>query len=187
MQDSDIKLNKSKTYLLYYFSETIGIKFFDLLKNTYLYYEGEKKICFLYKYSGNKKFSDFERSLEKNENYVKTIDVSSDKVLYIMNIPEGLDSVIDLFLRGKYSELPEKEELIFFLKSNFGLKDESKIIRIINKDHILKQEIEERIGASIGDLDLSEIPEFDKENFTKKLYEAKSEHDDIKEIDNLQN
>lgn len=185
MQDSDIILNKSKTYLLYYFSETIGVKFFNLLKNTYLYYEGEKKICFLYKYSGSKKFSEFERSLEKNENYVKTIDVSSDKVLYIMNVPEGLDCVIDLFLRGKYSELPEKEELIYFLRSKFGLNDESTIIRIINKDPILKREIEIKIGESIGDLDLSSIPEFDKENFTKKLYEKQSEHDDIKKIDNL--
>lgn len=172
MQDSEIVLNKSKTYLLYYFSETIGVKFFNLLKNTYLYYEGEKKICFLYKYSGSKKFSEFERSLEKNENYVKTIDVSSDKVLYIMNVPEGLDHVIDLFLRGKYSELPEREELIFFLKSNFGLSDESKIIRVVNKDPILKDQIEKTIGQSIGDLDLASVPEFDKENFTKKLYET---------------
>lgn len=102
-----------------------------------------------------------------------------------MNIPEGIDGVIQTFLEGKYSELPEKEELIFFLKSNFGLTDESKIIRIINKDHILKLQIEERIGQSIGDLDLSDIPEFDKENFTKKLYEKESEHDDIRQADSL--
>jgi len=187
LQDSDIILNKSKTYLLYYFSETIGVKFFNLLLNTYLYHEGEKKICFLYKYAGSKKFSEFERSLEKNEHYVKTIDVSSDKVLFILKIPEDLEDVIDLFLKGKYSELPEKEELIFFLKSNFGLKDESKIIKIIKKDPILKRQIEEQLGQSIGDLDLSSVPEFDKENFTKELYETKSEHDDIKEIDNIQN
>lgn len=186
MQDSEIILNKSKTYLLYYFSEIIGISFFKQLMNTYLFFEGERYACFLYKYSGTKKFATYERSVEKHPCYVKTIDVSSDKVLFVMKCPDELEDVIDTFLKGKYSELPEKENLINFLKSNFGATDESTIIKVINKDAGLRRELEEKIGQSIGDLDLSSVPDFDKENFTKRLYEKEIEHNNNEEPDCLQ-
>lgn len=186
MKDSEIILNKSKTYLLYYFAETLKISNFNLLKNTYLYYEGELKVCFLYLYSGKKNFTDYERSLEQSEHYCKTVDVSKDKVLFVMNVPEELEDVIKTFLEGRYSKLPDTPGLINFLKLNYGAGEESKIIRIIRKDVKLKQEIEEELNVKIGDLDLSSPPEFFKENFTKKLYEKTSEYDDIKKDDNIQ-
>lgn len=165
----------------------LKISHFNLLKNTYLYYEGELKVCFLYKYSGKKNFTDYERSLEQSEHYHKTVDVSKDKVLFVMNVPEELEDVIKTFLEGKYSKLPEKAGLIDFLKTNFGADDQSKIIRIIRKDIRLKQEMEEELNIKIGDLDLSSLPEFSKENFTKKLYEKEPEYDDLKETGDIQN
>ena len=185
MKDSEIVLNKSKTYLLYYFAATLKISNFQLLKNTYLYFEGELKICFLYSYSGKKSFTDYERSLEQNEHYYKTVDVSKDKVLFVMNVPEELEDIIATFLEGRYSKLPDTTGLINFLKLNYGAGEDSKIIRIIRKDAKLKQEIEEELNVKIGDLDLSSPPEFYKENFTKKLYEKTAEYDDLEEDDNL--
>jgi hypothetical protein len=186
LEDADIVLNKSKTYLLYYFAATLKITNFHLLKNTYLYYEGELKICFLYNYSGKKSFTDYERSLEQSEHYCKTVDVSKDKVLFVMDVPEELEDAIQTFLEGRYSKLPDTDGLINFLKLNYGAGEESKIIRIIRKDEKLKQEIEEELNVKIGDLDLSSPPEFSKENFTKKLYEKTTEYDDIGEDDNIQ-
>lgn len=186
MQDSDIILNKSKTYLLYYFAETLKISNFHLLKNTYLYFEGELKICFLYLYSGKKSFTDYERSLEQNEHYCKTVDVSRDKVLFVMNVPEELEDIIQTFLEGRYSRLPDIAGLISFLKVNYGAGEDSKIIRIIRKDEALKLEIEEQLNVVIGDLDLSSPPEFFKENFTKELYEKTTKHDDIEEAGDIQ-
>ena len=156
------------------------------MKNTYLYYEGELKVCFLYKYSGKKDFTDYERSLEQNEHYCFTVDVSKDKVLFVMNVPEDLQDVISTFLEGKYSKLPEKAGLINFLKKNFGADEQTKIIRIIRKDIRLKEEMEQELNIKIGDLDLSSLPEFSRENFTKKLYEKEPEHDDLKKPGNIQ-
>lgn len=179
MLDTEIILNKSKTYLLYYFAETLNISYFNLLRNTYLFYEGERKICFLYNYSGKIGFSEYERSLELNEHYFKTVDVSKDKVLYVMNVPEGLDEVIEFFIEGQYSKMPDKAGLISFLKREFGANEDSKIIKILRKDDGLKKQIEEELGAKLGNQELSSSPEFDNENFTKKLYEKEPESDDI--------
>jgi predicted phage-related endonuclease len=163
----------------------LDIAFFSSLKNTYLFYEGDRKVCFLYKYLGNKKFGEYEKMLENSPYYHKTIDVSNDKVLYVMDIPEELEDIIETFLEGKYSKLPNPEELICFLKFHYGADENSRIVRIIRKDHKLKKEIEELIGQSIGDLDLASIPDCNKENFTKDLYEKKPEHDDIWEDNNI--
>lgn len=187
MLDSDIVLNKSKTYLLYYFVKALGIDQLGLLKNTYLYYEGDYKVCFLYKFSGRKEFGDYERKLEQSGYYYKTVDVSKDKVLYVMNIPKELDELILIFEQGRYSELPERDELISFLKLKYGANENSRIIRILRKDITLKKEIETLIGESLGDLDLSSSPYFDNENFTTKIYEKEPEHDDLWKTDNLQN
>lgn len=186
MLDSDIVLNKSKSYLLYYFVKSMGIKQLHLLKNTYLYYEGTNRVCFLYKFSGKREFGDYERELEKSEHYHKTIDVSTDKVLYVMNVPQEMNETISLFEEGKYSQLPEKEELISFLKLKYGATEGSRIIKVIRKDIELRKEIEEQIGQKIGDLDLSSSPDFDSENFTTKIYEKEPEHDDLWKIDNIQ-
>jgi hypothetical protein len=155
--------------LLYYFAETLKISHFSLLKNTYLFYEGERKICFLYRYSGKKEFNEYERSLELNKHYQKTIDVSKDKVLYVMNVPDGLEDVIESFLEGKYSKLPDQAGLISFLKSEYGASENTKIVKIIRKDPGLKNE-----GGSKQSRPHAGVR---KENFKSM---KKNKHDDIR-------
>ena len=168
MLKEEVIINKSKTYLLYYFKEIFGLEFIENIINTYLFYEKEECICILYKFDGKRAFCDFESKLEKNQYYVKTVDVSVDMSLYVFEYPDELTAAISLFFKGKYSELPEIESCIDFLKRTFGLTEESKITRILRKDKLLKKEIEEHLGVFLGDLDLSSIPCIDKENFTLK-------------------
>lgn len=161
-----VRPNKSKTYLLPYINEYIAIRFLDRLENTYISFNDEYKICLRYLYSGKKEFTEYEKELESNIYYEKTIDINKKEVLYIFNIPEELFSTLDLFVSGKYSYLPNKELLISFLVKNFGLTLNSKIIKIINRDEQLKQEIEEELNIKIPDgQDISSIPELDQENY----------------------
>ena len=161
-----MKLNKSKTYLLAYFSKYIPIKFIKQINNTYLFFNNDYNFCLRYEYSGKKEFTEYEKELESNEYYKLTIDINKKEVLYVFNIPDDLYSTVDLFISGKYSSLPDKEFLINFLIKNFDLKIEDKIIKIINRDLELKIKIEEELNIKIPEgVDLSSVPDLDDENF----------------------
>jgi hypothetical protein len=164
-----LKLNKSKTYILYYIGKYIPIKFLDKLNNTYIFFNNEYKICLRYTYSGKLEFTKYEKELESNEYYESTIDITKSEVLYTFNVPLELLDVLDLFISGKYSYLPEQEELVDFLICNFGLTEESKIIRIIRRDNELREALEEELNTKIPkDLDLSSLPDLDNENFIQE-------------------
>lgn len=166
MEVHELKPNKSKTYLLPYIDAYIPIKFFAQLKNTYVSFNNSYSFCLRYEYSAKKQFVDYERELEKNKYYKKTIDISKKEVLYVFDIPEDLFDVVDLYMSGKYSYLPQKEVVIGFLMKNFGLTIENKIIKILNRDEKLKEEIEDQLNVKIPDgMDLSSKPDVEDENF----------------------
>lgn len=131
-----------------------------------MFFNNEYRICLRYTFSGKKEFTEYESELEKNEYYDRTVDISKTEVLYVFHIPDELYEIIDLFLSGKYSYLPEKDTLIEYLEDNFGLNEDSKIIQIINRDERLKEQIEEEIGVKIPEgLDLSSVPDVNNENY----------------------
>jgi len=159
-------LNKSKTYILPYISEYIPIKFINKLLNTYTFYNNEYAFCLRYEFSGKKEFTQYEKELESNKYYRETIDVNKREVLYIFDIPEDLFNIVDLYLDGKYSYLPNKDIVIGFLMKHFGLTLDNKIIKILNRDESLKQEIEDQLNVKIPDgIDLSSCPNKDNENY----------------------
>ena len=161
-----MKLNKSKTYLLPYIDKYIKIKFINKLKNTYVFLNDEYRICLRYEYSGKKEFTDYEKELENNEYYDRTIDINKQEVLYAFNVPIELLEVIDLFLSGKISYMPEKEVMISFLVKNFDLKQDSELIKIINRDESYKRKLELELSVNIPNgLDLTSIPDVENENF----------------------
>ena len=161
-----MKLNKSKTYLLPYIDKYIKIKFINKLKNTYVFLNDEYKICLRYEYSGKKEFTDYEKELENNEYYDRTIDINKQEVLYAFNVPIELLEAIDLFLSGKISYMPEKEVMISFLVKNFDLKQDSELIKIINRDESYKRKLELELNVNIPNgLDLTSIPDVENENF----------------------
>lgn len=162
-----MKLNKSKTYLTYYFSKYIPIKFHKQLLNTYIAFNQEYYIWgMLYKFSGKKEFTDFEQKLLDNPYFKKSIDVSKETVLYLFNIPEELDDIIHLFISGKYSKLPNIDSLIIYLNKHFYLPLDHDIIKILKKDKEYKNKLEEELDIIIPDgLDLTDVPDLDSENF----------------------
>ena len=161
-----MKLNKSKTYLLPYIDKYIKIKFINKLKNTYVFLNDEYKICLRYEYSGKKEFTDYEKELENNEYYDRTIDINKQEVLYAFNVPIELLEAIDLFLSGKISYMPEKEVMISFLVKNFDLKQDNELIKIINRDESYKRELELELNVNIPNgLDLTSVPDVENENF----------------------
>lgn len=162
--------NKSKTYLLPYINDYIPIKYARFLENTYLFYEEEYKICLLYKFNGTKNFLKYEDLLMSNEYFYKTIDIYPDRVLYIFEVPDDLFSIIDLFLDGKYSKLPEKNKIKRFLIENFNLNKNHKIFHILDRSQILREQMEERLKVSIPvGLDLSDPPDKNTEEFKDKI------------------
>lgn len=163
---SDVKVTKSKTYFLPYINEYIPIKFLSRLATTYISYDNSYAFCLRYEYSGKKEFTEYERELENNKYYKFTIDINKKEVLYVFEIPEELFDTLDLFVSGKYSYLPNKEFLINYLRTNFGLPSDHKIIKIINRDDTLRYEIEEQLNVRIPiQNDLSSPPDLSDENY----------------------
>lgn len=160
------QVNKSKTYILPFINEYIPLKFFKDIINTYLFYEDSYKFCIKYKFSGKKEFTDFERELERNPLYYKTIDINKNEVVYIFHIPIELMDIIDLFLEGKYSYIPRKEVINEFFINKFNLPLNNKISKILNRDEDLRQELEEQLNVTIPEgLDLSSPPIIEDEIF----------------------
>lgn len=159
-------LNKSKTYFLPYFNQFVKIKFLERLENTYISYENEYAFCLRYTYSGKLDFTKYEGELQNNKYYRETIDISKTEVLYVFDIPDELFETLDLYVSGKYSYLPNKDIVIDFLIRNFGIDKENKIIKILNRDKQLKEELEYALNVKISDsIDLSSPPILDNENF----------------------
>lgn len=159
-------LNKSKTYLLPYFNEFVKIKFLDRLSNTYISFNNEYRFCLRYNFTAKPDFMKYEGELEKSEYYKETIDLNKNEVLYVFEFPDELFDTLDLYVSGKYSYLPNKNIVIDFLIKNFGLNQESKIIKILNRDKQLKEELEYALNVKISDsIDLSSPPILDNENF----------------------
>ena len=104
-----LSVNKSKTYLLPYIDQFIKIKFINRLNNTYVFLNDEYRICLRYEYSGKKEFTDYEKELEENQYYEKTIDINKKEVLYVFHFPVEMLDEVDLFLSGKisYSRTPD--------------------------------------------------------------------------------
>lgn len=161
-----MSVNKSKTYLLPYIDQFIKIKFVNKLVNTYVFLNDEYRICLRYEYSGKKEFTDYEKELEENQYYEKTIDINKKEVMYVFHFPVEILDEVDLFLSGKISYMPRKDIMISFLVKHFGLTREDNILKIINRDESFKKELENKLNTKIPEgLDLTSIPDIENENF----------------------
>lgn len=158
--------NKSKTYIIPYINDFIPIKFTSLLVNSYLFYKKEYKICLLYKFSGKKGFTDYESELMANEYFIEAVDVDKDHVLYVFEVPDELYEIIDMFLEGKYSYLPNKNIVKDFLIDHFKLTKNHRIFHILDRSPELKEELEKELAVKIPDgVDLSSPPDILTEEF----------------------
>lgn len=175
--DPVITLNKSKTYILPYVGEHVSLKFFDRLINTYLFYEGDYGFGILYRFSGKKDFLDYEMFLSKHDLFKTMVDVGNDMVLYVFEYPDELYDTVNLFLKGKYSSLPNKNIIKNFLTRRYGVAPNHKIMHILDRTNIYRTHLEKNLKVKIPlDLDLSDKPDKTSEEFKIIDYGQKTEH-----------
>lgn len=186
---SNIRYNKSKTYLLPLLSEIVGFdkNFFSNLINTYVSDNLDKyKNCIyvLHDFSfKNPEFTAYEHKLIRNELFVDLIDIDN-KVLYIFKFPEEYLHEYEKFKQGKYSEFGvDAKELILDFFSHVYTNNPNavpfliKTKQILFKDKNLKEKIEKELKVVIdSDAELSDAPDLDNEMFNIKEYMIKKLH-----------
>lgn len=161
--------NMSKTYLLPYMHDYLDIKFLDKLEQTYIFYEHEYKFCMQYEFSGKKEFIDYETAIMRNEYFVEALDISKTQVLYVFDFPEELLPVVELFIEGRYSYLPNKEKVKQFLQEKFRLEAGHRIFHILDRSIMLREAMENALGVEIDErMDLADPPDIRTEEFNKQ-------------------
>lgn len=164
--------NMSKTYLLPYIHDYVPLKFLKQLENTYIFYNKEYKFCMQYEFSGKKEFTDYETALMTNDYFIEAIDISKTQVLYVFDFPEELFEIVELFIEGKYSYLPEKNKIKKFLMDKFHLGLSHRIFHILDRTEELRALMEDTLGVEIDDrLDLADPPDIRTEEFNRDNYE----------------
>ena len=182
----DIRINKSKTYLLPLISELVDLdlRFFKYLKNTYIFdSDNEYENCiFIYHEFNfkNPEFTAYEHKLIKNEYFVDLVDVD-DKVIYIFKFPEEYLHEYNCYINGKYSEfgVDAKELILTFWTRVYENNPNAipfliKVKQILFKDEKLKKIIENDLKVSLSnDAELGECMNKKDETINLKIEEKK--------------
>lgn len=160
---SNIRYNKSKTYLLPLISEFVNIKkeYFYNLENTYI--SDDKSIykdCIylLHNFSfKNPKLTLYEHMLTDNQFFVDLIDdPKNNKVIYVFKFPEEYMFEYNKFKEGKYSEFNKdaKEIILNFYGHIYSNNERAvsfllKTKQILFKNKILKEKYERELNVVI--------------------------------------
>lgn len=177
----DIKRNKSFTYILPLFDVFVEVKYFELLQNTYLWFDDNKEdvFCLLYKFDGSldgpafsrKGFTMYEQRLRENEYYIDDVDYGQ-YVLFIFNLPEDIIEEKHKFIEGKYSKLTDesKSTILKFFRYKYGNLVAKTIENVLVKAEALRIELSEKIVHHIPeDAELSSIIDPEDELFKNQL------------------
>ena len=97
-----IERNKSITYFLPIFDKFVSIKYFNLLENTYFWYDdiSTESFCLLYKFDGRIRgeykhregFVVYEQELRNSKYYLGECDYN-EYVLYMFELPKELQHI----------------------------------------------------------------------------------------------
>jgi hypothetical protein len=128
-------------------------------------------IAVLFKYSGKKEFTEFEKSIEMHPNYLITEDIDKYQVLYIFSVPDLIKDVYDKFVLGKYSTIPEHWKIHIL---NFhGYDNTGNTYKILYKSKKLRKKLEKHLDVSLKGMEVHSIPDFRIEKFNKNDYVIK--------------
>lgn len=135
--------------------------------NTYLFfdktqYEYFTPLYLLFKPEAfNIDFYKFMLQLEKNQNYIETLDYPNGQVVFVFRIPKRYDRDYRLFLSGKYSRFSKEFKNNFPLKvykvdhkgtlikgTNGWQQEDSIFYHIFNKTEYLKDIYRENLGSN---------------------------------------
>ena len=127
-------------------------------------------ISLLLKYNGNARFIDIESQIMSWPEYVDSYElIQGQFIMYVLDIPEEFIEDYYLILKGKYSEIsPEAKQLLMI-----GRAVRSPMPYILNKSDYLKDHWEEKLGTSIGDLDVWSIFNIEEEIFDLETFPIK--------------
>lgn len=155
----NIKVNKSKIYFTPLFNQIVNISYFNLLRNTYFFYDDlqSDSFCLLYKFDGKLRgnvynkvgFTVYENKVLMNSPFFKGFrDFSDGLVLYEFELDNELFDYKQILLEGKYSHLPEKAKniIVEFNKRMYGPNEAEYIRKVLSRDNELWQEKAKELG-----------------------------------------
>lgn len=177
----EIKKNKSTTYFLPLFDSYFRIKYFNLLQNTYFFYDDIKEdiFCILYKFDGRvvgsyqsrDGFTVYEQRIRESKLYMSEEDFG-EYVLYVFKLPDELIETKHTLLEGKYSKLSDKqkEKIVHFIYEKYGNGPATQVSNILYKSAELRERLEEILNHTIPkDAELSSIIEAEEETFINSI------------------
>jgi hypothetical protein len=131
--------------------------------------EHDMCVALLYRFSGVKEFTVFERQLLALDNFIECKDTSKFSALYIFTIPEEFMEDYVHFRNGRYSQFSDryKERVMRF----HGVGAQSALGQILYKSPERKKELEKRLEVIIPDnAEVHSVPDLIKETFNAELY-----------------
>jgi len=163
--------NKSFTYILPMMSLYMDIVKENLL-NTFIYSidkpEYKNHLFFLYKFSGNKKFLEYEDYLENQELFQHSYDPDKFHTMYCFKIPDSHKDIYNKFLKGRYSEFPQDYKVHIFKYHDIKSPDH-RVAQVLFKHPNLRQEWEDKLGVIISDdAEVSSKPDTNLETYQDK-------------------
>ena len=163
--------NKSFTYILPMMSLYFDVKRENLL-NTFIrcddYPKLKNHIFFLYKFSGAKKFLEYEDYLENQELFEISYDPDRHNAIYGFKIPDSHLSIYNKFLKGRYSKFPQDYKVHIF--KFHDIKNPShRVAQVLFKHPDLREEWEDKLGVVISeDAEVSSPPDMKLETYQEK-------------------
>ncbi len=141
--------------------------------NAYLYKtkckkEKLKHLYLLYRFSSNKAFVKLESLIKKHPMYLFSSNPDKNHIMFVFRIPDNFQNDCIEFLKGKYSNLSSalKRNILVF----HDFKKGGKMQQVLNKEKILKLQLEKEYNINIPDnIDLFDRASWKKEIYTDKL------------------
>lgn len=136
----------------------------------------------------NADFIGFANNLQKNTNFIETLDAGKGKVLMVYRIPKRFRRDYELFLEGKYSKLSAEYKKCFQLEQfkvdiygkpvkegNKYIKEPTDFYHIFNKTDDIKSRWLERIGYPpethiLDDMEMYDMQDPVKETLEEELW-----------------
>lgn len=159
-QKINIKVNKSKIYFTPIFNRFVPIQHFNLLKNTYFWYDNFKEdvFCLLYKFDGRvtgshnnrRGFTVYENDVLFAHDLLRGYRDYDEYVIYEFSLNDELIDFRNELIQGRYSKIKEKDKstIIEFNLRMYGPNDADYISRVLNRDEELINNIAEELNVN---------------------------------------
>lgn len=134
-------------------------------------------------------FVRFANELQKNGNFLETIDAGRNKVLMVYRVPKRFRRDYDLFLEGKYSRLSDSYKRCFQMeqfkldalgrpmRDNRGrwIKEPTDFYHVFNRTDDIKKRWLAAIGYDESSDILDDVELYEKQDTQKETYEPDEE------------